>query len=157
MFKFNRNNNIFDTDIFESVFKELENFTEKDLEKELENFIEKELENFTETVTDRYPPSNLVKVSAKKYQLSMAVAGFKKEDLSVEMVDDILTIKGEAHKSSEKVVYVYKQLAQRSFVKTLKVGEMLEVNSVKHENGLLTVDLTVKEPREGSKQTFDIK
>lgn len=114
-------------------------------------------ETFAESVTEKFPPRNVIKVSEEKYQITVAVAGFEKEDLSVEAEDDVLIISGNPSKkfNEDRVKFIHRGLSNRSFKMSYKIEGMI-VEDVRHRNGLLTIDLSVVEPEKNVKK-FDIK
>jgi len=105
-----------------------------------------------------YPPYNMVQFNGEdKFQITVAVAGFEKDDLKVTQVDNHLVIKGKSTPSYKEkdVSYIHQGLANRSFELKFPMKESVKVDGVRHKNGLLTVDLYVEEP-ESSVRSFDI-
>lgn len=91
-----------------------------------------------------YPPYNILKTPSG-YQIEIAVSGFDKSDLKVTLKDHSLEIKGV--KSKTEGEYLVRTLAYRNFTKTFQVSEELEVSSVAHLNGVLTIVLQVKDTK----------
>lgn len=92
--------------------------------------------------TETYPPYNLEKVGEDAYRLTMAVAGFADNEIDVSVTQDEITIKGE-HKeeeSTEGVQYLHRGLASRSFTRTFRMAEHVQVTGAKLKNGLLIVE-----------------
>jgi len=87
-----------------------------------------------------YPPYNIEKLDDANHRITLAVAGFKMEDLDVTVTDDQLTISGEIKEKDEKV-YIHKGIAGRSFTRTFILADHVYVTSANLENGMLTVDL----------------
>lgn len=102
--------------------------------------LEKLVEGSTPTRTTTFPPHNIVKVDDNHYVVEMAVAGFSKEEISIEINDGILTVKGE---KAEKpgVEYVYRGIATRSFTKSVRLADTVEVRGAEFKDGILRIGL----------------
>ena len=106
---------------------------------------------------DGYPPHNVVKDAAAKYQIEMAVAGFNKKDINIEVKEHILTIKGNRDKRREADAYVHKGISGRKFEKSFRLSEYTEVTGADLTDGILTVKLEVVLPEEKQPRTINIK
>jgi molecular chaperone IbpA len=84
-----------------------------------------------------YPPYNIKKVSDTKYVIEMAVAGFGKQDLEIELQDGTLTVKGNV--SSEEGEYLHKGIAERAFTRQFNLADTVEVKNADLINGLLKI------------------
>lgn len=84
-----------------------------------------------------YPPYNIKKVDENKYVIEMAVAGFGKQDLELELQDGTLTIKGSV--SSEEADYIYKGIAERAFTRQFTLADTVEVKNADLINGMLKI------------------
>ena len=106
--------------------------------------------------TSNYPPYNIKKVDKEKYQLEMALAGFTKTDVIVEVKENTLTISG---KVSDKDTdnFVHRGIAQRSFKRQWSLVEHLEVTSAVLKDGVLKVDMKLNLPEEKKPKTITIK
>ena len=111
--------------------------------------LEKVMHNST-----NYPPYNLVEVSEDTYMIELALAGFKKEDISVEQEKNVLTIKGSSEEDENK--YIHKGIGARSFSRTFSLSEYMNVVGVVMENGVLRVLLVRLVPEEAKPKTFEI-
>lgn len=90
-------------------------------------------------INQTYPPYNIIKTE-HGYQIELAVSGFDKSELTVTQKDHALEITGtKAKKASE---YVVQTLAYRNFKKVFQIHEGLEVDKIRHQNGVLVIDLT---------------
>lgn len=94
-----------------------------------------------------FPPYNIERSDETHYRISLAVAGFREKDLSVEMRDGVLTVTGK-REESEKPGYLYQGIAGRAFERSFQLAEHVEVRAAKLENGLLHVDLERIVPEE---------
>ena len=106
---------------------------------------------------DGYPPHNVVKDGDAKYQIEMAVAGFNKKDINIEVKEHILTIKGNREKRRESDAYVHKGISGRKFEKSFRLSEYTEVTGADMTDGILTVNLEVVLPEEKQPRTINIK
>jgi molecular chaperone IbpA len=107
-------------------------------------------EQMTKLVTN-YPPYNIKKIDENKYVIEMAVAGFARQDLEIELADDKLIIKGRvgggepAEKDSEGnwayPLTVYQGLAMRSFTRQFILADNVEIRNAELINGILKVAL----------------
>lgn len=96
-----------------------------------------------------YPPYNIERTGENAYRISMAVAGFSEDDLSLEARENTLTIKGERPEKSEdedKGEFLFKGIASRGFERRFQLAEHVEVRSANLENGLLHIDLVREIP-----------
>ena len=76
------------------------------------------------------------------YEVTLAVAGFKKDDIDISLEDGTLIIKGESHVlDSADTEYLHKGIAERNFIRTFKLAEFVEVKEAKLEDGILRVSL----------------
>jgi len=111
--------------------------------------LEKVMHNST-----NYPPYNLVEVSEDNYMIELALAGFKKEDISIEQEKNVLTIKGSSEEDENK--YIHKGIGARAFTRTFSLSEYMNVAGVVMENGVLRVLIVKLVPEEARPKTFEI-
>lgn len=90
-----------------------------------------------------YPPYNISKTSDDIYEITLAVAGFKKADIDISLEDGTLKIEGTSGvlDSDKEVEYLHKGIAERNFIRTFKLAEFVEVKDAKLEDGILKVTL----------------
>ena len=95
-----------------------------------------------------YPPYNIERTGENAYRISVAVAGFGENELSIEAKENTLTIKGEKHtKTDEKSGEVlYQGIAARAFERVFQLADYVVVKGAALENGLLHVDLVREIP-----------
>jgi molecular chaperone IbpA len=91
--------------------------------------------------TQKYPPYNLVEVSAVESRLELALAGFKKKEVYVYTQDGKLFIEGQKEDKETETNYIHKGVAQRSFTRAWTLSDDTEVRSVDFDDGLLTIVL----------------
>ena len=102
-----------------------------------------------------YPPYNLVKIDDDTYKLSVAVAGFTKEDIKATVEDGTLVIKGEISEDTEAEV-IHKGIATRKFTRKFALGEYMEVTSAEMKDGMLNVDIVRVLPEEKKPKVISI-
>ncbi len=115
-----------------------------------------------QTPTSNYPPHNIVYITNEKFNLELAVAGFKKDEVKMEECQGLLTISAKKKQSVDEVVegmptYQYRGIATRSFEKTFRIAEFFEVDSAVLEDGILTVTFVKNVPEEAKPKLIAIK
>lgn len=101
-----------------------------------------------------YPPYNIKKLDENKYVIEMAVAGFGKQDLELELQDGTLTIKGNI--STEDADYIYKGIAERAFTRQFTLADTVEVKNADLINGMLKIWLERFIPEEKKPKKINI-
>ena len=96
--------------------------------------------------TDNYPPHNIVKIDEEKFLIELAVAGFKLDDIDIELKDGILKVKGEVGKDERE--YAFKGISSRKFEKSFRLSEFVVIDGADLENGILVVYARVELPEE---------
>lgn len=97
---------------------------------------------FANQINNNYPPHNIIKTGENDYRIEIAVAGFSKNEISVELEDNHLIIKGEIQTTIwPNDAYLHRGLASRDFIKVFPLAEHIEVKGAQIENGILTVML----------------
>ena len=98
--------------------------------------------NEATTQSNSYPPYNIEVLEDNKYLISMAVAGFKDEDIDITSHESKLTIKGNKKAEGKKNrKFVHQGIAERSFTQAFDLADHVEVKAAKLENGILNVAL----------------
>jgi len=87
-----------------------------------------------------YPPYNIRKVGADNYIIELAVAGFSKADIDIELAEDKLTIRGNVKEESPNA-YLYRGIANRAFTRTFVIDTQMEVTNADMVDGMLRVSL----------------
>ena len=115
-----------------------------------------ELERLTSATPgqDNYPPHNIVKLDDEHFSIEMAVAGFSKDDVEVELKDGTLTISGS--KTEDERNYAHKGISSRKFSKSFRLAEYVVVDDADLANGVLVVNLRVDIPEEKRPQKIKI-
>ena len=107
-----------------------------------------------------YPPYNIAKVDEDKYVIEMAVAGFGKQNLSIETSNGVLTISGmtnlEDDDTDNTYSYIYKGIAERAFKRQFKLQDSVEIKNAELINGLLKIWLENIIPEEKKPKKIEI-
>ncbi len=104
-----------------------------------------------------YPPYNIERTGEDAYRISMAVAGFSENDISIEAHRNVLTVKGEkAEEQSEDAQFLHRGIAARAFERRFQLADHVEVNGAVLKNGLLHIDLKRNIPEEMKPRRIEI-
>ena len=106
-----------------------------------------------------FPPYNIQKTEDFKFEIEMALAGFDKKDISVEVAEGVLTIKSIKDKDTGATdeVTLYKGISKRNFTRKFTLADDIVVNDAKLENGMLTISLERIIPEEKKPRQITVK
>ncbi|UWQ17517.1 Hsp20 family protein [Jannaschia sp. M317] len=93
-----------------------------------------------------YPPYNIEKLGETAYRISIAVAGFTADELSIEAKDHQLTISARKAETEHKPVYLHRGIAQRAFEKSFQLADHVNVTGANHADGMLHIELERQVP-----------
>ena len=102
-----------------------------------------------------HPFYNIKRIKDDKYVLEMALAGYKKSEVKVDVTDGVLSIKGNTGKEADE--YVHRGISKRSFAKQLQLSEYVECRGAKLEDGMLKVELNYNPPEDKKTKTIEVK
>ena len=88
-----------------------------------------------------YPPYNIEKTADDAYRISIAVAGFSDQDLSVEVKDQALVVSARKAEEDEGRTYLHRGIATRAFERRFQLADHVRVVGASHEDGMLHIDL----------------
>jgi molecular chaperone IbpA len=108
------------------------------------------------TNLNSYPPYDLLKLDEDTYRLSLAIAGFTKEDVSVSVDNGTLIIKGEIVDVTDAEV-VHKGIASRKFTRSFALGEYMEVTGAELKDGMLHINVDRVVPEGKKPKTIKVK
>jgi molecular chaperone IbpA len=114
------------------------------------------LNNAHKVNSQSYPPYDLIKLDEDTYRLSIAVAGFTKEDIDVSVDNGTLIIKGEIVEVTDAEV-VHKGIASRKFTRSFALGEYMEVTGADMKDGMLHINVDRIIPEEKKPKSIKIK
>jgi len=103
--------------------------------------LERLVERTAKSGTDSYPPFNIEQQSEDAYRISLAVAGFAEDDISITVEDRQLQVRGRQTEEDPKRVFLHRGIAARQFQRAFVLAEGVEVTGAVMENGLLHLDL----------------
>jgi molecular chaperone IbpA len=113
---------------------------------------------FANQINSNYPPYNIEKVAENTYDIVIAVAGFAKDEVSVEVDQDQLIIRGEKSKSETATTeYLHRGLAFRDFERRFTLAEHMEVVKAETKDGLLKIQLERKVPEALLPRKIEVK
>ncbi len=127
---------------FDNVFDHFERMFEDDF--------------FRLPTTSNFPPYNIRKDGDYKYVIEMALAGFGKEDIEVELENGILTVRSIKENDADETV-VHRGISYRKFTRKFTLADDIVVNDAKLENGLLNIRLEQVIPEEKKPRLIDVK
>ena len=103
--------------------------------------VERLLSTDVQKVSASFPPHNILKLDDNRYVVELAVAGFSKDEIEIEVADGTLTIKGDKKEKLDEVQYLHRGIGTRSFTKTLTVADTIEVKGAEFKDGILKIGL----------------
>jgi molecular chaperone IbpA len=101
---------------------------------------------FQHSSTTNYPPYNVIKHDENSFEIEVAVAGFDREDVTIEVDQDQLRIKGQRKQTEDTREYLHRGLAAREFERQFTLAEHIIVGDAELTNGILRVKLTREVP-----------
>ena len=113
-----------------------------------------ELDRVARHANDNYPPHNIVKVDDHNYLIELAVAGFARDELDIEVKDRSLKVKGKHENRGRE--YIHKSISNKKFEKTFRLSEYVQVNGADLKDGILAIGLEVVIPEEMRPRKIEI-
>lgn len=104
-----------------------------------------------------YPPYNIKKTGDNSYVIELAVAGFARQDIEVEFVEDKLVIKGNVKTDDDTDTFLFKGIAGRNFTRTFALDDQIEVKDAELFNGMLKVWLERIIPEHKKPKKVEVK
>lgn len=116
------------------------------------------LNRLLDTPQVSYPPYNIIKVSQDEYRIDIALAGFTKDDIQIQMVDQILKVSSKDElKTLEEVKYLHRGIAKRSFTREFTLAATIEVAGAEMKDGILEIRLVNRVPEEKKPKLIEVK
>ena len=94
---------------------------------------------------DNYPPYNIERLADDRYQISLAVAGFAPEDISITAEQNVVTVEGNKPDKGERE-FLYRGISTRQFKRQFSLADYVRVSSAAFDNGLLKIELVREVP-----------
>ncbi|AGH51226.1 heat shock protein Hsp20 [Sphingomonas sp. MM-1] len=107
---------------------------------------------------DAYPPYNIEKLGDGAYRISMAVAGFSRDELDLTVQENVLIVVGRAGEAQENGTreFLHRGIAKRAFERRFQLADTIKVTGAGYENGLLNIDLVREVPEHKKPRRIEI-
>jgi molecular chaperone IbpA len=105
---------------------------------------------------DAYPPYNIERLGENEYRITMAVAGFAKDEFKVEVKESALLVSGEKKPDAKERTFMHRGIAARSFERRFQLADHVEVKGAELKDGLLHIDLVRNLPERMKPRTISI-
>jgi molecular chaperone IbpA len=115
------------------------------------------LDSATADSTNGYPPYNIERTDQNAYRVEIAVAGFKPEELSIEVKENLLTVQGRKPANDEARRYLHRGLAERNFERRFQLADYVVVTDASLSDGLLSISLVRELPEQLKPRQIEIK
>ncbi|MFL2662504.1 MAG: Hsp20 family protein [Alphaproteobacteria bacterium] len=103
---------------------------------------ERTIDRISKLSSDTYPPYNIEQISQNSLRITVAVAGFKKNELDVSLEGNQLQIRGIKKEDERERIFIHRGIATRQFQRNFVLADGIEVKEASMDDGLLFVDLT---------------
>ena len=103
-----------------------------------------------------YPPYDIIKQDDTKYDIQVALAGYSKEDITIEVKENTLSIKSVKQQEDDKVEVLHRGISKRYFERHFTIADDVKVNGAELKNGLLIVSLERIVPEQKKPRTIKI-
>ena len=120
------------------------------------NRIAKMHDDLTKNIPN-YPPYNIKKTGDNTYVIEMAVAGFAKQDIEIELADGKMVVKGNVRDDADADNFLFKGIAARNFTRTFALEDQVEVKDAEMLNGMLKVFLERIIPEHKKPKKIEVK
>jgi molecular chaperone IbpA len=94
---------------------------------------------------DNYPPYNIARTDEDRYQISLALAGFNPEEITITAEQNVLTVEGRKAEKGEHQ-YLYQGISARPFRRVFNLADYVQVKGASFDSGLLTIELVREVP-----------
>lgn len=106
---------------------------------------------------DNYPPFNLERTAEDHFRITLAVAGFRRDEIEIVAQQNLLTVSGRKDKDSGSSAFLHLGIATRSFERRFELADFVRVEDARLNDGLLVIDLVREVPEALKPQTIAIK
>ena len=114
------------------------------------------LETATADAATGYPPYNIERTDENAYRVEIAVAGFRPDELNVEVKENLLTVQGRKAANDDKRQYLHRGLAERNFDRRFQLADYVVVTDANLADGLLSISLKRELPEALKPRTIEI-
>ncbi|AOH86789.1 heat-shock protein [Sphingomonas panacis] len=106
---------------------------------------------------DNYPPFNLERVADDRYRITLAVAGFSRDEIEIVAQQNLLQVKGKKDEKEGQNTFLHLGIANRSFERRFELADFVRVDDARLTDGLLVIDLVREVPEAAKPKTIAIK
>jgi len=111
----------------------------------------------SDRAANSYPPYNIELINENNYQITMAVSGFKSDELDIKSEQRTLTVRGQKHPDQNSRNFLHQGIAARNFERKFQLADHIEITGAQLENGLLHIELAREIPEAMKPKTIPIK
>ena len=111
----------------------------------------------SDRAVNSYPPYNIELINENNYQITMAVSGFKSDELDIKSEQRTLTVRGQKHPDQNSRNFLHQGIAARNFERKFQLADYIEITGAQLENGLLHIELAREIPEAMKPKTIPIK
>ena len=115
------------------------------------------LDSASADAANGYPPYNIERTDQNAYRVEIAVAGFKPEELSIEVKENVLTVQGRKPANDDVRRFLHRGLAERNFERRFQLADYVVVTDAALSDGLLSISLVRELPEQLKPRRIDIK
>lgn len=115
-----------------------------------------EMDRFMNLSTPRFPFYNIIRTSETDYEIEMALAGYTKDEITIEAKNNLLTVRGDPVKEEEKPDYIHKGITKTSFSETFRLQDNVVVDDAVMKDGILSILLRVEVPEKEKPRLIQI-
>jgi len=106
---------------------------------------------------DNYPPFNLERIADDRYRITLAVAGFSRDEIEIVAQQNLLQVKGKKDDKEGQNTFLHLGIANRSFERRFELADFVRVDDARLTDGLLVIDLVREVPEAAKPKTIAIK
>ena len=117
----------------------------------------RQLDNAFRAEPTSYPPYNIEVTGENRYRISLAIAGFARDELEIEVKENILRVAGAKRQSDEARQFLYRGIANRNFERTFQLADYVEVRDARIEDGMLHIELVRELPEAVKPRRIEIQ
>ena len=115
------------------------------------------LETSARSSGDNYPPFNLERLAEDRYRITIAVAGFSRDEIEITAQQNLLLVAGKKSESQDNNQFLHLGIANRSFERRFELADFVFVEDARLTDGLLVIDLVREVPEAMKPKTIAIK
>lgn len=115
------------------------------------------LETSARSASDNYPPFNLERIAEDRYRITLAVAGFARDEIEITAQQNLLLVAGKKADGQDNANFLHLGIATRSFERRFELADFVFVEDARLNDGLLVIDLVREVPETMKPKTIAIK